>query len=50
MLSLRIAVSRLAQRYNITFAPGETGETFIHGAQDAFITVLPPLQVVFQPR
>ncbi|KAF7588967.1 hypothetical protein BBP40_004969 [Aspergillus hancockii] len=50
MMSLRVSVSMLAQRYNIQFAPGETGETFEHGAQDAFTTVLPPLQIVFQPR
>ena len=50
MLSLRVAISTLAQRYNIKFAPGETGEAFWNDALDTFTTFLPPLQVVFQPR
>ncbi|KAE8160424.1 cytochrome P450 [Aspergillus tamarii] len=29
MLSLRVAISTLAQRYNIKFAPGETGEACV---------------------
>ncbi|KAE8357001.1 cytochrome P450 [Aspergillus coremiiformis] len=50
MLALRITVSKLAQRYDIKFAPGETGESFVKNALDTFTTVLPPLQVIFQPR
>ncbi|KAB8226159.1 cytochrome P450 [Aspergillus novoparasiticus] len=50
MLSLRVAISTLTQRYDIRFAPGETGETFWNDALDTFTTCLPPLQVVFHPR
>ncbi|KAB8263331.1 cytochrome P450 [Aspergillus pseudonomiae] len=50
MLSLRVALSTLAQRYHIRFAPGETGEAFWNDALDTFTTFLPPLHVVFQPR
>ncbi|PIG82069.1 cytochrome P450 [Aspergillus arachidicola] len=50
MLSLRVAISTLAQRYDIRFAPGETGEAFWNDALDTFTTCLPPLQVVFHPR
>ncbi|KAI9926158.1 hypothetical protein MW887_004621 [Aspergillus wentii] len=50
MMSLRISISTLAQKYNITFAPGETGDAFDKGALDTFTTTLPPLQMMFQPR
>ncbi|KAF7596101.1 hypothetical protein BBP40_003363 [Aspergillus hancockii] len=50
MLSLRIATSTIAQQYNISFAPGETGEAFEKGALDTFTTTLPPVQVQFQRR
>ncbi|KAL1961494.1 hypothetical protein VTN77DRAFT_1673 [Rasamsonia byssochlamydoides] len=50
MLSLRIAISTIAQQFNVTFAPGETGEGFDKGALDTFTTTLPPLQVQFHQR
>ncbi|KAB8238047.1 cytochrome P450 [Aspergillus alliaceus] len=50
MMSLRVVISTLVLRYNITFAPGETGEAFDKGALDTFTTILPPLQVLFLPR
>ncbi|OOF92465.1 hypothetical protein ASPCADRAFT_153077 [Aspergillus carbonarius ITEM 5010] len=50
MLSLRTSVSTIAQQYNFSFAPGETGETFETGALDTFTTSLPPLQLEFSRR
>ncbi|KAF5866933.1 hypothetical protein ETB97_008739 [Aspergillus alliaceus] len=37
-MTLRIAISIIAQQYNISFAPGETGEAFEQGALDTFTT------------
>mgnify|MGYP000887178216 FL=1 len=48
MLSLRIAVSSITQQFNITFAPGETGEKFDKKVLDTFTTTLPPLLIQFQ--
>ncbi|KAE8367366.1 cytochrome P450 [Aspergillus caelatus] len=39
MLSLRVAVSTLAQRYDIRFAPGETGEACV-SAEEVVVTRL----------
>lgn len=50
MLSLRIAISTIAQQFNIRFAPGETGEEFDKGVQDTFTSALPPVQVEFSYR
>ncbi|GCB28196.1 tryprostatin B 6-hydroxylase [Aspergillus awamori] len=50
MISLRTSISTIAQQYNFSFAPGETGEAFETGAQDTFTTSLPPLQLAFQRR
>ncbi|KAE8353448.1 monooxygenase [Aspergillus coremiiformis] len=50
MLSLRIAISSIAQRYHLIFASSETEETFENGALDTFTTTLPPLQIRFQRR
>ncbi|OJJ07200.1 hypothetical protein ASPVEDRAFT_88453 [Aspergillus versicolor CBS 583.65] len=50
LMSLRISVSKLAQRYNISFAQGETGELFETKTLDTFTTTLPPLHVQFSPR
>lgn len=49
-MSLRISVSKLAQRYNISFTPGEAGELFETKTLDTFTTTLPPLNVQFSPR
>ncbi|KAI1372782.1 putative benzoate 4-monooxygenase cytochrome P450 [Hypoxylon crocopeplum] len=50
MMMMRIAISRIAQHFDILFAPGETGEEFDNGAIDAFTTILPPLMLEFQLR
>lgn len=50
MISLRTSISTIAQQYNFSFAPGETGEAFETGALDTFTTSLPPLQLAFQRR
>jgi hypothetical protein len=48
--SLRIAISVIAQQYNVSFAEGENGEDFDKNALDTFTTTLPPLQVLFSRR
>ncbi|BCS28549.1 cytochrome P450 [Aspergillus puulaauensis] len=50
LMSLRISVSKLAQRYNISFGLGETGELFETKTLDTFTTTLPPLHVQFSLR
>ena len=49
-MTLRIALSNIAQQFDISFAPGETGEKFDKGAMDTFTTTLPPLFLQFTPR
>ncbi|KAJ5939345.1 hypothetical protein N7466_002479 [Penicillium verhagenii] len=50
LMSLRIAVSKLVQRYDIKFAPGETGIGYETETLDTFTAALPPLQIQFQRR
>ncbi|KAL4801865.1 cytochrome P450 [Aspergillus unguis] len=50
LMSLRISVSKLAQLFDMRFAPGETGELFETKTMDTFTTTLPPLNVQFVPR
>ncbi|KAI1660589.1 cytochrome P450 [Daldinia decipiens] len=50
LMTLRIAVSILAQRFDIAFAAGETGEVFDKEAKDTFTTYLKPLNLQFSPR
>ncbi|KAL4749221.1 cytochrome P450 [Aspergillus terricola var. indicus] len=50
LMSLRASVSKLAQLYDILFAPGETGELFETRTLDTFTTTLPPLHVQFVRR
>ncbi|KAF2793406.1 cytochrome P450 [Melanomma pulvis-pyrius CBS 109.77] len=49
-LSLRISLSMIAQNFDISFAPGETGEAFDNEVLDTFTVTLPPLQLQFTPR
>lgn len=49
-LSLRIALSRIMREFDVTFAPGETGEVFDQEAKDTFTTTLPPLMIRFTKR
>lgn len=49
-LSLRIALSTIVQNFDISFAPGETGEKFDKEVLDTFTVTLPPLQLQFKPR
>jgi hypothetical protein len=49
-LSLRIALSTLVQNFDISFAPGETGEAFEKEILDTFTVTLPPLQLEFKAR
>ncbi|KAI2629259.1 putative benzoate 4-monooxygenase cytochrome P450 [Hypomontagnella submonticulosa] len=50
MMSLRITLSKLAQHFDLSFAPGETGETFDKEVKDTFTITLQPLMLQFTPR
>lgn len=43
-MSLRIALSTLVQKFDISFAAGETGTAF---DMDTFVITLPPLHITF---
>jgi hypothetical protein len=45
-----MALSAIACTFNISFAPGETGEHFEEGMLDTFTVTLPPLHLQFTPR
>jgi hypothetical protein len=49
-MTLRITLSRVAQQFNLAFAPGETGNKFNENALDTFTTTLPPLMVQVTQR
>lgn len=49
-LSLRTSLSMIAQSFDVSFAPGETGHTFDKEMLDTFTVTLPPLQLRFTPR
>lgn len=50
MMGMRTAISSIAQDFDITFAQGENGKSFIDDRRDAYTTVLAPLQLQFTPR
>jgi cytochrome P450 len=47
---LRTSLSLIVQNFDVSFAPGETGETFDTEFLDTFLLALPPLSLVFTPR
>ena len=49
-LTMRTAISAIVQNFDITFAPGETGEKFDGDYLGQFVMMLRPLQLVFTPR
>lgn len=49
-MTVRIALSSIVQEFDVSFAPGETGEKFDKEAMDTFTTTLPPLFLQFTPR
>jgi hypothetical protein len=49
-MSLRTSLSMIAQNFDVSFAPGETGETFDNEMLDTFTVTLPPLQLEFVAR
>lgn len=50
LMSLRISLSMIAQNFDVSFAPGETGEAFEKEIMDTFTVTLPALQLRFTPR
>ncbi|KUI66488.1 Tryprostatin B 6-hydroxylase [Cytospora mali] len=49
-LSLRITLSRVMQEFDVSFAPGETGEVFDKEVKDTFTALLPPVMIRFTKR
>ncbi|KAF9639897.1 hypothetical protein BFW01_g11703 [Lasiodiplodia theobromae] len=49
-LELRMFLSRVALNFDISYAPGETGEYFEKNQQDTFTLTLPPLPLMFKSR
>lgn len=49
-LNLRTSLSMIALNFDVSFASGETGETFDNEMLDTFTVTLPPLQLKFTPR
>ncbi|KAH7076045.1 cytochrome P450 67 [Paraphoma chrysanthemicola] len=49
-MSLRCSLSAIIQNFDVSFAPGETGEKFEHETLDTFTVTLPPLHLNFAPR
>lgn len=43
-------IARIASEFDISFAPGETGEAFDRDAKDTFTFTVGPLMLKFQPR
>ncbi|KAL4910296.1 hypothetical protein BDW74DRAFT_186367 [Aspergillus multicolor] len=50
LMSLRISLSKLVQRFHVRFAEGEDGEGFENRTMDTFTTTLPPLRIHFVRR
>ncbi|KAI1391672.1 putative benzoate 4-monooxygenase cytochrome P450 [Hypoxylon trugodes] len=50
VLSLRIIISKLVQQFDISLAPGETGEKFKNETLDTFTSTCTPLMLQFSPR
>ncbi|KAI1773062.1 putative benzoate 4-monooxygenase cytochrome P450 [Hypoxylon cercidicola] len=50
IMTMRIALSCLAKNFDVSFAPGETGEKFDKEAEDTVSTTLSPLMIQFTPR
>ncbi|KAK7513236.1 cytochrome P450 [Phyllosticta citriasiana] len=49
-MEMRSVLSRLALRFDLAFAPGETGVAFDEGPMDTFTLMLPPLHLVLTER
>ncbi|KAL4985338.1 cytochrome P450 [Aspergillus falconensis] len=46
----RVVIAHIALEFNLTFAPGETGEAFDRDAKDTFTFTVGPLMLDFRPR
>lgn len=50
LMQLRMLISNIAMKYNVDFAPGEDGKSFVDGQKEALMLWLPPLHVVFTAK
>ncbi|KAH6988520.1 benzoate 4-monooxygenase cytochrome P450 [Ilyonectria destructans] len=50
LMEIRFVLSQIVNRYNISFAPGQTPEAFLDGLVDGFTLMCPKLELVFTPR
>jgi hypothetical protein len=49
-MEMRLVIARIASEFDLSFAPGETGEAFDRDAKDTFTFTVGPLMLKFQPR
>lgn len=49
-MQMRMFVSCVALRYNVSFAPDEDGRVFWRDAKETLTMWIPPLQMVFTPK
>ncbi|KAL4922111.1 cytochrome P450 [Aspergillus aurantiobrunneus] len=50
LMEMRLVIARIASEFDISFAPGETGEAFDRDAKDTFTFTVGSLLLSFQPR
>ncbi|KAL4960091.1 cytochrome P450 [Aspergillus stella-maris] len=50
LMEMRLVIARMAWEFDISFAPGETGEAFDQDAKDTFTFTVGPLMLQFQVR
>ncbi|KAF2454093.1 cytochrome P450 [Lineolata rhizophorae] len=50
MIEMRVLVANLIRQFDVTFAPGEDGNTIVNGVKDGFTTKIPDMNIVFTPR
>lgn len=50
MMNLRVAISRVVQRFDVRLAEGETGERFLGDETDCFTIFLPGVNLIFTER
>ncbi|KAL5340156.1 cytochrome P450 [Aspergillus crustosus] len=50
LMEMRNVIARIVLEFDISFAPGETGEAFDQGAKDTFTYTVGPLNLIFKDR
>ncbi|KAL4925251.1 cytochrome P450 [Aspergillus undulatus] len=50
LMEMRLVIARIASEFDVSFAPGETGDAFDRDAKDTFTFTVGPLMLNFEPR